>query len=158
MKSIKTIFTTMAVCLGIITMATSCSDDKDEPAVPAAKSVAGTYTSDMTCSVMGQESTFEDMTFTLTPTDDATVTLDMSSFGNPPMQVPAINITGIKVTGENGTYTLAPTDFSGTTPDGRAYSGKIQGSFADNCLNMQFNLQYGAMPMPMICSFTAQGK
>ncbi|MDE5646785.1 MAG: calycin-like domain-containing protein [Muribaculaceae bacterium] len=158
MKSIKTIFATMAVCLGIMTTATACSDDKDEPAVPAAKSVAGTYTSDMTCSVMGQESTFENMTFTLTSTDDATVTLDMSAFGNPPMQVPAIKITGIKVSGENGKYTLAPTDFNGTTTDGKAYSGKIQGSFADKCLTMQFNLQYGAMPMPMICSFTAQGK
>lgn len=155
MKSLKTIFATMAVCLGIMATATACSDDKDEPAVPAARSVAGTYNSDMTCSVMGQESTFEDMTFTLTSTDDATVTLDMSSFGNPPMQVPAIKITGIKVSGENGTYTLAPTDFNGTTPDGKAYSGKIQGNFADNSLTMQFNLQYGAMPMPMICTFTA---
>ena len=91
-------------------------------------------------------------------TDDATVSVTLSSFGNPPMRVPEISITGVKVSGTDVTYTLAPTQFSGTTSDGKAYSGTLQGNFAANTITVKFNLQYGAMPMPMICSFTASKK
>lgn len=109
----------MMLCIGLSTGFTSCSDnEEDQPAAPAAKSVEGAYLGDMTCSVMGSESTFEDMTFTLAATDDATVSLTMSSFGEPPMQVPEITIPDIKVSGENGTYTLATTNFD-TESNGR---------------------------------------
>lgn len=159
MKKIKTIFSTMIICLGCLAAFTSCSDDDDNdtPAVPAAKSIAGTYSGDMVCSVMGQESTFEDMTITVTSTDDATVNVTISEFGNPPMKVSSISIDGVKVSGADGNYTLATTDFKGET-SGKAYSGTAQGSFANNQLTIKFNLQYGAMPMPMICSFTAPKK
>lgn len=154
--SIKTQITALALLIGAATLV-SCSDDKDndKPATPAAKEIAGTYKGDMTCSVMGSESTFEDMTFTVTATDEATTSMTISSFGNPPMQVPEITITGIKVSGEDGNYTLAPTDFSGTTESGKQFSGTTRGSFAKGTLDVQFSLQYGAMPMPMICSFSA---
>lgn len=158
MKKFKTIFSTMILCLSLMAAFTSCSDDDDDkPATPAAKSIAGTYEGDMTCSVMGQESTFENMTFTITATDDATVKITISEFGNPPMKVPEITIEGVKVSGTDGSYTLATTSFKGDA-NGRAYSGEAQGSFANNQLTVKFNLQYGAMPMPMICSFTAPKK
>lgn len=147
----------MMLCMSVMATLTfsSCSDEKDEPSTPAAKSVAGTYTADMTCSVMGSESVFENMTFTLTATDDTNVSMAIPSFGNPPMQVPDITITGIPVSGSDGTFALAATAFSGTTDAGRAYSGTVQGSFADNTLTVNLSLQYGSMPMPMICTFTA---
>lgn len=159
MKKIKTIFSTMLLCVSLMAAFTSCSDDDDNdaPAPPAAKSIEGTYTGDMSCSVMGQESTFENMTFTLTAIDDATVKITISEFGNPPMKVSSISIDGVKVSGADGNYTLAATDFKGET-SGKAYSGTAQGSFANNQLTIKFNLQYGAMPMPMICSFTAPKK
>ena len=78
----------LAISLGMAAPLTSCSDNDDKPAAPAAKSVEGTYSGDMSCTVMGSESTFEDMTFTVTATDDATVNVAIPSFGNPPMQVP----------------------------------------------------------------------
>ena len=135
---------------------TACSDDDDKDSVtPAAKSVAGTYKGDMSCSVMGQASTFEDMTFTLTATDDATVTLQISEFGSEPMKVPTITIPAIKVAGSDGTYALQKTNFEGSASNGKTYSGVVEGSFADSKLTIDFRLQYGAMPMPMICSFTA---
>lgn len=104
---------------------------------------------------MGSETLFEDMTFTVTATDDATATLRVSSFGNPPMLIPEITVSDIKVSGKDGTYTLAPTEFSGSTASGRNYSGTAKGSYSNSTLNVQFNLQYGAMPMPLICSFSA---
>lgn len=158
MKRFTTIFATMMLCIGLSTGFTSCSDnEEDQPAAPAAKSIEGAYHGDMTCSVMGSESTFEDMTFTLAAKDDATVSLTMSSFGEPPMQVPEITIPDIKVSGENGTYTLATTNFD-TESNGKKISGVVQGTFADNTLDVKINLQYGNMPMPLICSFTATKK
>lgn len=159
MKKITTLFASMMLFAGLTTAFTSCSDDdNNEPEIPAAKSVAGTYTGDMSCTVMGSESTFEDMTFTVTATDDATVTVKIPTFGNPPMQVPEIDIQGVKVSGSEGTYSLASTEFRGSTDAGREYSGTVQGAFADNTLTIRFSLQYGAMPMPMICAFSAPKK
>lgn len=158
MKKFTTILTAMMLCIGLSTVFSSCSDDdKNEPSTPAAKNVEGTYKGDMKCTVMQQESTFENMTFTLTATDDATVSLTISSFGEPPMQVPEITIPGIKVAGENGSYTLDRTTFD-TESNGKKMSGFVAGSFSNNTLTVQLSLQYGNMPMPMICSFTAPKK
>ena len=155
MKRTAAFFTVMMLLAGITSVFSSCSDKDDEPSLPAAEYVAGTYTGDMTCSVMGNESVFEDLTFNVDATADATVDITLPSFGNPPMQVPQINVSDVKVSGSDGTYTLATTEFSGTTDSGRAVSGTIEGSYADEVLTIRFNLQYGAMPMPMICTFSA---
>lgn len=159
MKRTKRFLVSMMMCMAMVGVTTSCSDNEENaPAMPAARSVEGNYHGDMTCTVMGDESVFENRTFTVTATDDATVVVTISSFGNPPMQVPEIVVEGVKVTGENDRYTLASTEFSGTTDAGKAYSGTLQGSVADNQLTAMFNLQYGAMPMPMICTFSAHSK
>lgn len=158
MKTIKTMFAAMLAFLAVTTLA-SCGDDNDDPdPTPAAKSVAGVYEGDMTCSVMGQESVFENMTFTVTATDDATVSIKISEFGEAPMKVPEITVTDVKVSGSEGTYALASTDFSGEMSNGKTYSGKLDGGYASDELTVRFNLQYGSMPMPMICTFTAPKK
>lgn len=148
----------LAISLGMAAPLTSCSDNDDKPAAPAAKSVEGIYTGDMTCTVMGSESTFEDMTFTVTATDDATVSVMIPSFGNPPMQVPEVALAGVKVSGSDGSYSLTSTEFNGTTDGGKTYSGTLQGSATGNDITIEFSLQYGAMPMPMICRFSAPKK
>lgn len=157
MEKIKVIFATMMLCLGILTTVSSCSDNNDEPTILAAKKIEGTYTGDMTCSVMGNESTFENMTIIITASDDVLVSVTISEFGEPPMEMPSIIIPGIKVSGSDGIYNLATTEFIGDN-NGKKYSGSAQGSFADKTLTFRFNLQYGAMPMPIICSFTASQK
>ncbi len=155
MKNFKTVLISFMLCVGFAVTFGSCSDDdKNEPEMPAAKSVAGTYKGDMTCSVMGDESVFGNMTFTLTATDDATVGLVISSFGEPPMQVPELTIPGIKVSGENGNYTLASTEFE-QEANGKKCSGVVMGSFENNQLTIRYNLNFGAMPMPLICTFVA---
>lgn len=156
MKNFRQILAALMLCMASTVPFTSCSNDEsdDEPGAPAANIVAGSYCGDMICSVMGSESVFEDKTVTLTATDDATVSLVVPSFGNPPMQVPEITITGIGVTGDNGEYTLAATDFDQEV-DGRKCSGVVKGRCTGNQLTIQYNLQFGAMPMPLICSITA---
>lgn len=153
MKTTKLLSAMLAVAFSLFSLA-SCGSD-DEPETPAARSIAGEYHGNMTCSVLGEESTFENMTFTVTAVDDVTATISISSFGNPPMQVPGIVVSNVKVNGSDGNYPLDSTEFSGDLPNGKTYSGTLQGSFAANTLSVQFNLQYGAMPMPMICSFSA---
>lgn len=154
MKRFKAVFATMLAVLSLVSF-NSCSDDDDAPANPAAKEVAGVYSGDMTCSMMGSESVFEDMTFTVSATDDATVSVKISSFGEAPMQVPEITVPGVKVSGSDGTYKLAQTEVSGTTSTDKSYTVTLDGDFASKQLTIRFSLQYGAMPMPMICSFTA---
>lgn len=158
MKTIKTMFAAMLAFLAVTTLA-SCGDDNDDPVeTPAAKSVAGVYEGDMTCSVMGQESVFENMTFTVTATDDATVSIKISEFGEAPMKVPEITVPDVKVSGSDGTYALASTEFKGEMSNGKTYSGTLDGSYASDEITIRFNLQYGSMPMPMICTFTAPKK
>lgn len=154
MKKFKSILMAMMALIALVGF-TSCSNDDEPSQTPAAKSVAGIYKGDMTCSVMGQESTFEGMTFTVTAVDDATISVAISSFGEPPMQVPAITIDGVKVSGSDGTYALASTDFGGDLANGKTYSGTLEGGYTSDKITIRFNLNYGAMPMPMICSFTA---
>lgn len=156
MKTFSKFMALAMIATGFLMSFTSCgSDDEDQPANPAAKSVAGSYTGDMSCSVMGQTSTFEDVTFTVTAVDDATVSIAVSDFGEPPMKVEGLTMTGVKVSGSEGTYELAATEYNGTTAAGKAYSGTVRGNYANGILNVDFQLKYGAMPMPMICTFNA---
>lgn len=155
MKTFKLLCAVLALTFGLVSFSSCGSDDDDDVATPAARDIAGTYTADMSCSVMGEASDFEDMTFTVTATGNATVDITIPTFGEMPMQVPEFTVTGVKVSGADGSYTLDTTTFSGTLPNGKSYSGTLQGSYKDSRLSVQFNLQYGAMPMPMICSWTA---
>ena len=98
------------VAAGLLTSLSlqSCSDDeKDEPAAPAAKSVTGSYTGDMDIAVMGTTETTEDVTFTLSATDDTHATLTFPTYGNPPMQIQSFDIPGLAVTKEGDTYKIA---------------------------------------------------
>ena len=155
MKQFKFIFASLMAMLTLAILP-SCSDEKDEPAAPAARTIQGSYSGDMECSVMGSASTFENLTFSIDATDDATVTVP--AFGEAPMAMPSIAVAGVKVSEADGVVTLATTEVSGQTESGKNYSCTLSGSVTDNVLSIKFNLQYGAMPMPMICSSTATKK
>ena len=155
MKNVHSLFAAMMLLGGITLGMSSCSDNNDEPAQPAAKSIEGTYTGDMTVSVAGSESVFEDINFKVVAADEAAVDITVDSFGNPPMQIPEFTITGVAVSGSDGTYALALPEFQGTTADGRSFSGTTRGAYENGILSVDISLQYGAMPMPLICSFSA---
>ena len=55
MEKVKLILSVIAICLGLGGTLTSCSENDDEPAVGAAKQIAGTYVGDITCSVLNME-------------------------------------------------------------------------------------------------------
>jgi len=154
MKGLKTICVCLALSIGIVAILSSCSGEDDGPVMPGARSVAGMYKGDMICSVMGQESVFGDMVFDIDAIDDTTVNIEISSFGNPPMQVSVFVIPGVKVTVDKGSYILASTEFEQES-NGKKVSGTIQGFSVDDIISISFSLNYGAMPMPMICSFSA---
>ncbi len=144
----------MIMTFGLLGLS-SCSSDDDEPSTPAARSIEGSYTGDMSCSVMGSEDIFDNMTFTVTAVDDSKVNLTIPSFGNPPMQLPQIIVKNLEVTGTEDNYTIPETVTEGTLDNGKAYKITLTGAYAGDKLTINFNLNYGAMPMPMICSFSA---
>ena len=154
MKTFKKLSVCFIALLGMVVMA-SCSSDNDDVKVGAAKVVAGEYTSNLTCTVMGQDTEFKDVTVSITAKDDATVDVEIGSFGNPPMQVPSITIKDVTITGQDGNYTITNKEFNGTTENGKKYSGVLTGGYTSNKLTLKFNLQYGAMPMAMINTFEA---
>ena len=97
MKTYKKLSVCFIALLGMVVMA-SCSSDNDDVKVGAAKVVAGEYTSNLTCTVMGQDTEFKDVTVSITAKDDATVDVKIGCFGNPPMQVPSFTIENVSIT------------------------------------------------------------
>lgn len=153
MKQFKLLFVMMAAVLaGALT---SCSDDNDTPDVPAAKSIEGTYKGDLVCTVMGSAQTFEGKEFVITANDETMVSVSLPAFGEAPMALPAIKLPGVKVSEADGVVTLATTEVSGQTEAGKAYTCTLSGTVEGKKLDIKFNLRYGAMPMPLICTSTA---
>lgn len=150
-------FKLLAFLLSLISVfsLTSCDDYEDEPDTPAAKQIEGSYSGTMECSVMGSVDTFENMSFRIVATDDATVTVTLPPFGNAPMAMPSITLEGVKVSETNGIVTLKETEVNGLNDSGKKYTLTLTGTVEGNVLNIKFNLLYGSMPMPIICSSTA---
>ena len=63
MKKFKTMMAMMLALVSMCVAFSSCSsDDDDNVAVAAAKEIAGSYTSTLDMTVMGQASTYENLT------------------------------------------------------------------------------------------------
>lgn len=73
MKVLKKLSVFMIALLATVTITSCSSDDNNEVAAGAAKVIAGDYTSNLTCSVMGADSEFENVTVSIVEKDDATV-------------------------------------------------------------------------------------
>lgn len=137
---------------------TSCSDDdEDDNSTPAAELVAGTYTDNMTCTVMGSESTYENVTVTINKVTDATVDVVLPGFGSGVMTLPSITLSGVKVSGNGTSATIDEQTFTGTVTNAsgaeKSYTCTIAGSHADGKLTLNYSIQYGSMPMAMVCKF-----
>lgn len=163
MKQFRKITAMMLALLSVCVAFTSCGDDDDEPKVtPAAQVVAGSYTDNMTCTVMGETSTYENVTVTVAAASETTVNVTLPSFGSGHMTLPAITISGVKVSGDGTTATIAEQEFSGKVTDAngaeKAYSCTISGSYAGGKLTLNYSIQYGAMPMAMVCAFSGNKK
>lgn len=98
----------MAMMLALVSMCvafSSCSsDDDDNVAVAAAKEIAGSYTSTLDMTVMGEASTYENLTMKIEAVDDATVKVTLPACGEGMMALPALEVPAVKVSGSNGAY------------------------------------------------------
>ena len=156
MKKFKTMMAMMLALVSMCVAFSSCSSDDDDT-VAAAKEIAGSYTSSLYMTVMGQASTYENVTMKIEAVDDATVKITLPACGDEGMMaLPALEVPAVKVSGSNGAYAFSQENYAGTvTVNGaeKKYTVTLQGTLKDKTLTVNYSVQYGKMPMPMIAKF-----
>jgi uncharacterized lipoprotein YehR (DUF1307 family) len=157
MRKVKNLLVLMMAVMAVVMLSSCGGDDDNVDVLPgAAKIVAGNYVATMNCEVMKQLLTYENVSVSIVAKDDATVDIKVSSFGEGGRKLDPIEINDVKVTGEDGNYAITSKEFSGTTENGKAYSGVVTGTYVAGKLSLVYSLQYGSMPMPMQNTFEAQ--
>ena len=157
MRKVKNLFFMLMAVMAVVMVSSCGGDDDNVDVLPgAAKIVAGNYVATMNCEVMKQLLTYENVSVSIVAKDDATVDIKVSSFGEGGRKLDPIEIKDVKVTGEDGNYAITSKEFSGTTENGKAYSGVVTGTYVAGKLSLVYSLQYGSMPMPMQNTFEAQ--
>ena len=162
MKKFKTMMAMMLALVGMCVAFSSCSsDDDDNKVTPAAEYVAGSYVSNLDMTVMGETSTYENAEIKLEKVDDNTINVVLPAAGEGMMALPSLTIPALKVSGANGSYSFAVESYKGSVEVNGAtkeFTVTMQGAFANNQLTLNYQLQYGKMPMPMIGKFVASKK
>ena len=157
MRKVKNLFFMLMAVMAVVMVSSCGGDDDNVDVLPgAAKIVAGNYVATMNCEVMKQLLTYENVSVSIVAKDDATVDIKVSSFGEGGRKLDPVDIKDVKVTGEDGNYAITSKEFSGTTENGKAYSGVVTGTYVAGKLSLVYSLQYGSMPMPMQNTFEAQ--
>ena len=155
MKKFKTMMAMMLALVSMCVAFSSCSSEEDDT-VAAAKEIAGSYTSSLDMTVMGGSSTYENVTMKIEAVDDATAKVTLPACGEGMMALPALEVPSVKVSGSNGAYAFAKENYAGTvTVNGaeKKYTVTLQGTLKDKTLTVNYSVQYGKMPMPMIGKF-----
>lgn len=155
MKKFKTMMAMMLVLVSMCVAFSSCSSDDDPVAVAAAKEIAGTYTGSLDMTVMGTASTYDNLT-KIEAVDDATVKVTLPACGEGMMALPALEVPAVKASGSNGAYAFSQENYAGTiTVNGaeKKYTVTLHGTLKDKTLTVNYSVQYGKKPMPMIGKF-----
>ena len=152
----------MAAMAFVFGMSSCSSSNDDEPEVPVATQVAGSYTGTETLTVMGEadEST---ETIEFTKATDVSVDVTLPKYGEGMMTVPALPVKGISLTKSGNTITGNLDKYEGTvkTADGseKAYTiSDITVIFNDKTVVMTFSQKYGNMPFAFDGQFTGTRK
>lgn len=159
MKKFKTMMAMMLALVSMCVAFSSCSSDDDNDTAGGAKEIAGSYTSTLEMTVMGTASTFDNLTMKIEAVDDATVKVTLPACDKGMMPLPALEVPAVKVSGSNGAYAFSLESYAGTvTINGaeKKYTVTLQGTFKDNTLTVNYSVQYGKMPMPMIGKFVCK--
>ena len=154
MKKFKTMMAMMLALVSMCVAFSSCSSEDDT--VAAAKEIAGSYTGSLDMTVMGKASTYENVTMKIEAVDDATAKVILPACGEGMMALPALEVPAVKVSGSNGAYAFSQENYAGTiTVNGaeKKYTVTLQGTLKDKTLTINYSVQYGKMPMPMIGKF-----
>lgn len=153
---------TLAAMAFVVSMSSCSSSNDDEPEVPLATQVAGSYTGTETLTVMGEadEST---ETIEFTKATDVSVDVTLPKYGEGMMTVPALPVKGISLTKSGNTITGKLDKYEGTvkTADGseKAYTiSDITVIFNDKTVVMTFSQKYGNMPFAFDGQFTGTRK
>lgn len=150
----------VAVCVGFA----SCGDDDDdEIVIPAAQTIAGNYTGEVTITVMGSDSK-SNGTYEIKKIDETHVSMTTPALGEGAMAMPAITVNSIPVTTStiSGAEVISATmaEAKGTiTVNGaeKAYTfSNIVIKNSGKKISIVYSLQYGKMPMTMDYSFTGE--
>ena len=152
----------MAAMAFVFGMSSCSSSNDDEPEVPVATQVAGSYTGTETLTVMGEadEST---ETIEFTKATDVSVDVTLPQYGEGMMTVPALPVKGISLTKNGNTITGKLAKYEGTvkSSDGseKAYTvSDITVIFNDKTVVMTFTQKYGNMPFAFEGQFTGSRK
>ena len=160
MKKFKTMMAMMLALVSMCVVFNSCSSDDDNDTVAAAKEIADSYIGNMEMKVMGQASTYDNVTMKIEAVDDATVKVTSPACGDGGMMaLPALEVPAVKVSGSNGAYAFSQEKYTGTvTVNGavKNYTVILQGTLKDNTLTVNYQVQYGNMPMPMKAKFVCK--
>ena len=155
-------FQILAAMAFVFGMSSCSSSNDDEPEVPVATQVAGSYTGTETLTVMGEadEST---ETIVFTKATDVSVDVTLPKYGEGMMTVPALPVKGISLTKSGNTITGKLDKYEGTvkTADGaeKAYTiSDITVIFNDKTVVMTFSQKYGNMPFAFDGQFTGTRK
>lgn len=126
----------------------------------AAEAVADSYTSNLSITVMDETSTYEDANLVIDAVGETKVKITLPACGEGAMALPALEIPEVPVSTESdGTYTFAIDSYAGTTTVNEVeknYTVTLKGTLKDGVLTVNYNLQYGKMPMAMIGQFIAK--
>lgn len=157
MKKFKTMMAMMLALVSMCVAFSSCSSDDDDNNAGGAKEIADTYTGSLDMTVMGDASTYDNLTMKIEAVDDATVKITLPACGEGMMALPALEVPAVKVTGSNGAYAFAQEKYAGTvTVNGaeKKYTvTSLQGTLKDKTLTVNYSVQYGKMPASMIAKF-----
>ena len=139
---------------------TSCGSDDDEPQVPVATQVAGSYTGNEIVIVMGDESSNDTKTYQFTKVSDTSIDMTVSEMGmGGMMTIPAFPVKNIPLTQNGNTITGKVASYSGTVKNAKgedkAYTvSNVALMFSDKNVVVTYSLKYGNMPMAMETTFT----
>ena len=154
-------FMMMLVAAATVVMGfTSCGSDDDEPQVPVATQVAGSYTGNEIVIVMGDESSNDTKTYQFTKVSDTSIDMTVPEMGmGGMMTIPAFPVKNIPLTQNGNTITGKVASYSGTVKNAKgedkAYTvSNVALMFSDKTVVVTYSLKYGNMPMAIETTFT----
>jgi len=157
-KSFMMMMATMAFVFGVC----SCGSDDDEPEVPVATQVAGSYTGVEVMTVSGEDDEGT-KTFEFTKATDSSVDMIIPEYGEGGMALPKMPVKGIVLTKSDNNITGRLASYSGTVTNAsgaeKAYTvNDVTVLFSDKNVVVTFTLKYGNMPFAFAGRFTGTKK
>lgn len=156
-------FMMMLVAAATVVMSfTSCGSDDDEPQVPVATQVAGSYTGSELMIVMGEPDE-DTKTFEFTKSTDTSVDMMIPEYGEGMMSLPKMPVKNIPLTKSGNTITGKLAKYEGTVTNAsgaeKAYTvSDIVVIVNDKTVVVTFKLKYGNMPFDFEGQFTGTKK